>query len=311
MENLLEAWKEFVRGKRSRNDVQEFELNLMSNIINLYQNLVDENYRHGEYEVFNISDPKPRIIHKASVRDRLLHHAIYRKLYPFFDKTFSASSFSCRDNKGTHKALNCFRSFTHKASENNTENCWILKCDVKKFFASVDHAILVKILKQYIPDKKMMRLLEEIIDSFNTKPGIGLPLGNLTSQLFANIYLNELDQFIKHKIKAKYYVRYADDFVLLSQNKMWLEKQILKIRDFLKEKLHLEVHPSKLFLKTLFSSIDFLGWVHFPYHRALRTKTKKRLLKKIRENPSQETIASYTGLLRHGDTYKIQRVILG
>ena len=134
VDNLLSAWQEFSKGKRKRKDVQEFQLRLMDNIFSLYNELAGFTYKHSSYHAFNISDPKPRNIHKATVRDRLLHHAIYRILYPFFDKTFIADSFSCRKNKGTHKALNRFRSFGYKVSQNHTRTCWILKCDIKKIF---------------------------------------------------------------------------------------------------------------------------------------------------------------------------------
>ncbi len=153
----------------------------MDNIFLLHRDLTNHNYRHGGYQAFNISDPKPRNIHKASVRDRLLHHAIYRILYLFFDKVFVSDSFSCRLGKGTHKALNRFRVFAYTVSKNNTRTCWVLKCDIRKFFASIDHKILLDILNSYIPDKQIILLLEEIIESFSTKPGVGLPLGNLTS----------------------------------------------------------------------------------------------------------------------------------
>lgn len=307
-ENLLEAWSEFVVGKRRRKDVQEFEMNLMSNIIALHNDLVLKKYQHGGYHAFNISDPKPRNIHKATVRDRLLHHAIHRKLYPFFDRTFIADSFSCRLNKGTHKALNRFRTFAYRVSRNDTRTCWILKCDIRKFFANIDHDVLKHILAGYISDKDILWLLDRVIDSFHSGiPGIGLPLGNLTSQLFVNIYMNEFDRFMKHRLKAQYYIRYADDFVILSHDRDWLMELIPKIADFLSECLKLELHPDKLFLKTVASGIDFLGWVHFPDHRVLRTATKKRALKRIGERPDSDTLNSYLGLLRHGNAYKIEQ----
>jgi len=305
VENLLEAWREFLRGKRGKRDVQEFQLQLMDNILALNEDLVNGTYRHGGYHAFNIADPKPRNIHKASVRDRLLHHAIYRVLYPFFDRTFIADSFSCREGKGTHAALDRFRSFSRVVSKNNTRTCWVLKCDIRKFFASVDHKILMSILARSIPDERLLALLQEIIGSFSTTPGIGLPLGNLTSQLLVNIYMNEFDQFTKHKLKAKHYIRYADDFVFLSPDRAWLEAHIPLIATFLSERLHLTLHPEKLFIKTLASGFDFLGWVHFPDHRVLRTATKRRMFKRMRENPSPETLASYRGLLRHGNTYAL------
>lgn len=306
IDNLLSAWQEFSRGKRKRKDVQEFSLYLMDNIFKLHNDLADLTYHHGMYQAFNISDPKPRNIHKAVVRDRLLHHAIYRVLYPFFDKTFIADSFSCRKNKGTHRALNRFRSFGYKVSKNNTQTCWVQKCDIKKFFASIDHALLLKILRTYIPNTDILWLLENIINSFHTALHVGLPLGNLTSQLLVNIYMNEFDQFVKHKLKAKYYIRYADDFVILSGNKEWLKNLIPQIRGFLETRLKLPLHEDKIFLKTLTSGVDFLGWVHFPKHRVLRTATKKRMLKRLCVHPTSETVNSYLGLLKHGNTHKIR-----
>lgn len=189
LENILLAWKEFIVGKKQRKDVQEFEQHLMRNIISLHEDLKNKVYKHSQYEHFKISDPKSRDIHKASVRDRLLHHALYRILYPFFDTKFVTDSYSCRHNKGTHKALDRFQSFYLKASENRTKTVWILKCDVRKFFASIDHDILIKILKIHLSDKNIIWLLQEVIGSFCiTEVGKGLPLGNLTSQLLVNIY---------------------------------------------------------------------------------------------------------------------------
>ena len=312
IENLLEAWKEFVRGKRSKPDVQEFSLNLMDNILLLHSDLVNLTYTHGGYQAFNISDPKPRNIHKASVRDRLLHHAIYRILYPFFDRTFIADSYSCRIDKGTHKAINRFRSFAYEVSRNNTKTCWVLKMDIEKFFANIDHQILIRTLSRGIADKNILWLLERVISSFSSnRVGVGLPLGNLTSQLLVNIYMNELDQFIKHKLKAKYYIRYADDFVILSQDKDWLEKQIKLIQVFLWGKLKLTIHPSKVIIKTLNSGVDFLGWVHFFDHWVLRTATTRRMLKRIKENPEEATVNSYLGLMRHGNTEKLKSYYFG
>jgi retron-type reverse transcriptase len=304
IDNLLLAWQKFIKGKKNKKDVQMFSFCLMDNILQLNYDLKNKRYKHGGYQQFKINDPKPRTIHKACVRDRLLHHAVYHILYPFFDKTFISDSFSCRNNKGTHKATNRFKKYTNIVSKNNTKQCWILKCDIKKFFASIDQDILINILEQYIPKKEINDLLKEIIFSF--KPN-GLPLGNLTSQLFANIYLNELDQFVKHKLKVKHYIRYADDFVILSEDKKYLENLILIMQDFLQDKLKLAMHPDKIFIKTIYSGIDFLGWVNFKDHRVLRTKTKQRMFKRVKQNTSTETINSYLGLLKHGNTEKIQK----
>ncbi|MCX6739397.1 MAG: reverse transcriptase/maturase family protein [Candidatus Parcubacteria bacterium] len=307
MENLLEAWMEFVGGKTGKNDVREFSLHLMENLTALHRELSDGSYCHGEYHAFNICDPKPRNIHKATVRDRIVHRALYRKLYPFFDKTFISDSYSCRVGKGTHKAGKRFISFARKVGKNNTKTVWVLKCDIRKFFASIDHEVLKGILRKYISDEKILGLLDVVIESFSTTEGKGLPLGNLTSQLFANVHMNEFDQFAKHKLKAKYYVRYADDFVFLSVERACLEKQIPLIGDFLSRELKIELHPQKLFLKTLVSGVDFLGWVHFPDHCVLRTTTKRRMLKRIATHPTKGTFASYLGLLKHGNAGKLKK----
>lgn len=311
LENLFTAWQEFACGKHKKRDIQEFSLSLTDSIVQLHADLANHNYKHGGYYAFNISDPKPRNIHKAAVRDRVLHHAIYRQLYPFFDKTFIADSYSCRLNKGVHKALARFREFGRKASNNNTRTVWILKMDIKKFFASIDHQVFLDILTSYIPDGKILWLLKKVITSFSSgESGKGLPLGNLTSQLFCNVYMNELDQFVKHKLHAKYYIRYADDFVLLSDNCASLQDQMPQISRFLEKRLKLSLRPEKFILNTLASGVDFLGWVHFSHHRVLRKRTRDRMFKRIQEHATNETLQSYLGLLSHGDTFRLKQKIL-
>ncbi len=303
---MLIAWREFLCGKRNRADVELFSLHLTTNILDLHYGLKDKTYKHGAYHAFKISDPKPRYIHKSCVRDRLLHHAIYRILYPYFDRFFISESYSCRKNKGTHKAINQFRIYSRKESKNITRTVWVLKCDIRKFFASIDHEILKQTLKKYVEDKDIFWLLNQVIDSFEK----GLPLGNLTSQLFTNIYMNEFDQFVKHKLKIRHYIRYADDFVILSEERKYLEDLIPKISDFLEQELKLQLHPHKVFIKTLASGVDFLGWVHFPHHRVLRTSTKRRMLKRLDKDYRIESLNSYLGLLKHGNAYKLQKQLL-
>jgi len=188
---------------------------------------------------------------------------------------------------------------------------WVMKGDIRKFFASIDQSVLTEILKKYIADKDTLSLLSEIIGSFHsTKKGVGLPLGNLTSQLLVNIYMNEFDQFAKHKLKAKYYIRYADDFVFLHEDKHYLESLIPQISEFLDAHLKLTLHPDKTFIKTLASGVDFLGWVHFPTHRVPRTATKRRMLKKLMSTSnSTNVLESYLGLLRHGNTHGLSKKI--
>ncbi|MDP2587717.1 MAG: RNA-directed DNA polymerase, partial [bacterium] len=183
------------------------------------------------------------------------------------------------------------------------------KADIRKFFASIDHAVLIKHLQAYIPDLDLMKLLQTIILSFSTAPGKGLPLGNLTSQLFCNVYMNSFDQFVKHELKVPHYVRYADDFVLLSHDRTWLEKQVEPMRNFLREELKLEIHPDKLWIKTLASGADFLGWVHFPYHRVLRRSTKLRAQRAMSMGTLQGA-SSYIGMLEHGNARKLRDDLL-
>jgi len=319
IENLFEAWQEFVRGKKNKEDVAEFTLSLSANVYKLHQELLEKTYTHGVYEAFKISDPKPRDIHKAIVRDRLLHHAIYQILYPYFDKVFIHDSYSCRLGKGTHKAMNRFRNFAYKGSLNNTKTLWVLKCDIRKFFASIDQKILLQILRKHITDEDFLCLLEKVVQSFSSDPysnvlenirirKLGL-LGNLTSQLLVNIYMNEFDQFMKHKIKIKYYIRYADDFVIMHTNKKYLTEILRYIVIFLESTLFLKLHPNKVSIKTLASGIDFLGWVHFPTQRVLRTSTKRRMLKRLSDNPSKETVQSYLGMLKHGNGFKLKKKV--
>jgi len=314
MENLLNAWQEFVKGKRKRADVQVFERHLMTNLFQLHERLINGSYKHGPYERFTVSDPKHRVIHKATVADRVLHRAIYRKLYPLFDNTFIADLYSCRNNKGTHRAMNRFTKFAQKVSINHRKTVWVLKCDIRKFFASVDHEILLSILSRRIQeilrrsapqDDRMIMLLERIIRSFPD----GLPLGNLTSQLFANVYMDPLDQFIKHILHERFYIRYADDFVLLSTNRYRLERSLFMIDRFLQEHLYLTLHPQKVEIRTIASGVDFLGWVYFPDHCVLRTTTKRRIARRLSLSTSKESIASYVGLLQHGNASKFAQSI--
>lgn len=311
IENLLEAWKEFVVGKKNRKDVQDFQRYLMSNIIKLHGELNNQTYAHSDYETFNLSDPKPRIIHKAKVRDRLLHHAVYRVLYPYFSKKFIADSYSCQNNKGTHKSVKRFHQFARRLSRNHSRQLWVLKCDVKKFFASIDQEKLMDILKKNIIDHKLLKLMSVIIYSFSsTHCGVGLPLGNLTSQLLVNIYMNEFDQYIKHRLRIKYYLRYADDFVIMSDKRDYLVSVLKNVGSYLTNNLYLKLHPDKVSIKTISSGVDYLGWVNFPNHRVIRTSTKNKMMRKLAENPDNfHTRQSYLGLLSHGNTHKIVKSI--
>lgn len=220
----------------------------------------------------------------------------------FPDKFFIYYSYSCRLSKGTHRALNRLNYFVRKASLNNTKTVWVLKGDIRKCFASIDHTILKSIIGRYISYSDISYVIHAVIDSFVK----GIPLGNLTSQLFVNIYLNELDQYIKRILKAHMYIRYADDFVIFSKDRKWLENLIPKIKQFLVENLKLDLHPEKISIKTINSGIDFLGWVHFEKYRILRNSTKIKMYQTVFPDTKPEVIASYLGLLSHGNTHKIK-----
>jgi len=300
-ENLFAAWDEFKKGKQKKPDVQQFERYLEQNIFQLHRELKRKTYRHGPYTSFYINDPKPRHIHKALARDRIVHHAVFKTLYPLFDPTFINDSYSCRENKGTHKGVRQLASFLRKASKNNTLPCYVLKCDIKKFFHSVDHTDLITLVSKHICGHNAVRLIREIVESFPT----GIPIGNLTSQLLANIYLNELDQYVKHLLKIPYYIRYTDDFVIVDNSPEKLKKWLCAIHDFLGYALQLELHPQKVILLKYHQGIDFLGYITFPHHALLRTKTKRRIMKKVSSGISEQSFQSYLGVLSHASTYKL------
>ena len=266
--------------------------------------------------------PKLRHIHKACVRDRVLHHAIFRILYQIFDRNFIHDSYSCRLGKGAHRAVNRLEGFIRKSSCNNHRITYALKCDVRKFFDSIDKTILTRIIANKIKDDDSLWLISKILDSFSKTPGKGLPLGNVTSQIFANIYLNELDQYVKHCLKVKYYLRYCDDFVILNQDHYYLLELAFKINEFLEEHLALSLHPNKVILKKYQQGIDFLGYVVLPYHRVVRMKTRNRVINKIgikREGSynnliSQESLRqslnSYLGILKHCNGHDLEHEMI-
>ncbi|MEK7077876.1 MAG: reverse transcriptase domain-containing protein [Patescibacteria group bacterium] len=301
LENLFLAWREFKKGKRKRPDVQDFEFNLEDNLFQLRHELKNQTYRHGSYTPFCVTDPKLRHIHKATVRDRVLHQAVFRVLYPVFDKYFIFDSYSCRVGRGTHRAVTRLETFCRKLSRNNARAVFALKCDIKRFFDSVDQEILIGLISRKIKDTNALCLVEKIVKSFPK----GLPLGNVTSQLFANIYLNQLDQFIKHNLKERYYIRYCDDFVILGESQEYLSESSQKINNFLMGKLNLSLHPSKIIIRQYRQGIDFLGYVVLPRHRVLRTRTKKRLLRRV----TGKNIPSYLGVLRHCRGFRIKQAI--
>ena len=287
-ENIFCAWREFQKDKRDRRDVQEFEASAEVKIFELCADLASGAYSHGSYTRFWVRDPKLRLIHKASVRDRLLHHAIFRVLYPVFNRKWIYDSYSSRDSKGTHAAMGRFRDFAWKVSRNNTRPVWVLKADIRKFFDSIDHGILVGLLDGVLSkDIRLMDLLRNNISSYSTMPGIGIPLGNLTSQLFANVYLNPLDQHIKRQLKVLYYLRYADDMIILSDSREFLNEILLPMTKFLEQRLKINLHPKKLSISRWDKGVDILGYISYPSKTVMRYSTQRRMMRRLEGQNSE------------------------
>jgi len=322
MENLFLAWKKFQIGKSGKPDVMEFERHLEDNLFALRQELRDGAYQHSGYKHFIISDPKKRNIHKAKVRDRVVHQILYNHLCLKYEPLFTEYTYSSRIGKGTHKAVEQLRILTQEISRLNRGRCFALKCDVKKYFNSIDHAVLLNILRQKVNDQKIMGLIEKVVGGFNGEIGKGIPLGNITSQIFANVYLRELDEFVKNALRLKYYLRYNDDFIILSHNPEILFKSVQKIRDFVAGRLLLELPDEKTVFRKLAWGIDFCGYVVLPNAVLLRQRTKKRMIKNISRTMEKyrkneiafkgmvNTANSYLGLLKHCNSHNLKNKIL-
>ncbi|MFH1233668.1 MAG: reverse transcriptase domain-containing protein [Patescibacteria group bacterium] len=285
-ENLHGAYSKARKCKRYRDYVLQFSYNLEENLFLLQEELINQTYHCGQYKEFIINDSKKRLIKAPTFRDRIVHHALCNIIEPIFEKSFIFDSYACRKEKGTHKAVLKLKGFLK-----NEKNTYCLKCDVRKFFENIDHKILLELIERRIKDDKILRLIKEIVaSSFDHKIFenlfdfrlSGVPLGNLTSQLFANIYLNELDKFAKHKLRIRYYIRYMDDFIILGDNKEGLGCFKEKVKRFLKECLKLDAHPKKCNILPTRCGIDFLGYIVFKNFRLLRKSSVKRFTKRMK-----------------------------
>jgi len=322
IENLELAFNKARKGKTLKPYVIKFEENLNENLNQLRFELLTQAYKPKPLETFILRDPKTRKISKSDFRDRVIHHAICNIIEPIFEKTFISDSYANRMGKGGLNAIKKFDAFKRKVSKNNTIKCYVLKADIKHYFENVNHKILLSLLKKKIKDKQIINLIKIILENHNSKKeGQGMPLGNLTSQFFANIYLNELDQFIKHVLRVKYYVRYVDDFVILNNSKPTLEKQRKEINSFLKQNLELELHPEKTKIITLKQGVNFLGFRIFYHHKLLyqrKIKKFKHKLQRLKKEDEKGTIdrekiiESFEGHLaysNHANTYKYRKKI--
>ncbi|MDP2750440.1 MAG: reverse transcriptase domain-containing protein [Nanoarchaeota archaeon] len=322
-ENLELAFKKARKHKTLKRDVAEFEKNLEENLLQIRVDLLFNSYKPMPLETFIIRDPKTRKISKSDFRDRVVHHALCNIIEPIFEKSFIYDSFANRFGKGTLKAVERFDCFKRKVSKNNTRKSFVFKADIRHYFDAVDHNTLVSIIKNKIKDKRIIWLIKTILCNHRTKEkDKGMPLGNLTSQFFANVYLDELDYFVKHKLKADFYIRYVDDFVILHTNKNKLEVWKTEINSFLGESLKLELHPEKSKINELNKGVCFLGFRVFYHHRLLKKsnlQSMQRKLASLKENfengktDYDEVYSSIQGWLAyatHGNSHNLKKKYL-
>lgn len=332
-ENLYQSFKKAARGKRKKSDVAAFEYDLEGNLFALQDELQSENYQPGEYFNFMIQDPKPRLISAAPFRDRVVHHALCNVIEPIWERRFVHDTYACRVGKGTHAALD-------RTTEFSRQFPYVLQCDLEHFFPNIDYEILYAELTRLIADPKTARLCKKIIASgANVHKGLyetryfpgdnllsanrlrGLPIGNLTSQFWGNVYLNPLDQFIKRELKCKGYVRYVDDFLLFADDKKVLLEWRAAIINFLAT-LRQTLHEHRAVVYPTNTGIPFLGWRIYPTHRRLRRYNGVRFQRRFAKQrmallrgdlPFEKldaSIQAWIAHLEHGDTWGLRRSLL-
>lgn len=311
---LLEAHDRAKQGKTNKKEVILFEMDLETNVMNLYRNLKNGTYKMGKYREFTIYEPKERIIKALPYVDRIVHQwYIEEFIKPFIVPKFVTSSFACLENKGTHAAVKTLQKYMRLMKKKNPDY-YVLKCGIKKYFYTINKNILFNIMKSYISDKKLLQLTEIFI--FDNNDVKGIPIGNYTSQFFANIYLDKLDHLIKDKLRVKYYVRYMDDFVLLLNNKEEAKQILKEITEFLEKKLDLELnkktryYPNKL-------GIDFCGYKIYDTHIKIRKRSIVKIKRKIKvwnNLYAQDKLDfhnfllcfnSFKGHIKHGNCYNL------
>ena len=306
LDNIFFAWDKFRRGKAKKIEIMNFSLHVEDNLFNLFTDFQNHDYQHSTYTYFQIFDNKKRDIHKAEIRDRVVHQLVYDFLYLLFNQFFITDSYASRLRKGQYRAINTLRYFI-KLAGYGRKPVWILKCDVKKYFDNIHHDILLDLIREKVFDDKILEIIEKIITSYHSADNLnrGIPLGNITSQIFANIYLNSLDQYIKNDLKQRFFVRYNDDFVIVSTNKEELQEIRGKIILFARKRLSLEIPLAKTSLRKIDWGIDFLGFIILPKAILLRDKTKNKLYAKI----SLKNKASYFAILQRCDSYHLRSKI--
>lgn len=321
--NLYEAWQKAAKGKRSNPAAASFELNLADNLIELQQELINQTWQAGQYKSFIIRDPKLRLVSAAPFRDRVVHHALCNVTEQVYENTFIGDSYANRKGKGTHAALD-------KAQALMRRYPFVLQCDLKQFFPSIDHAVMESLLYRKIVDVKVRWLMRKIIrsgegihqcDLFDDDRQRGLPIGNLTSQFWANVYLNELDQFVKRELHCKAYVRYVDDYLLFAESKKQLWEWKTAIRRFLK-KLRLVMHEKSSTVYPVTSGLPFLGFRLYPTHRRLKRKNGVNFQRRLRRYYRQfsrgqlnrkelnQRVQGWVAHVEKADTWGLRRSLL-
>ncbi len=330
-ENLLAAYHNAAMGRRYRHDVMSFTQNLEENLVQIQNELIWHKYKVGEYHEFFVHDPKKRLIMSLPFKDRVVQWAIYRVLNPIFDRRYINTSYGCRIGGGTHRAIKQLQKYIRITPP----PAYVLKLDMSKYFYRVNHAILFEILNKIFKDKEVLWLMKTIIygdhlfgiqlDDHNYEkervPGVGMAIGNLTSQMFANLYLNELDQYCKHHLHVKHYIRYMDDIAIVSDNKRQLWQYEREIEEFIASKLALKLN-NKTSVNGVRQGIDFCGYRVYRDHIKLRKKSSLHMKRRLRQIQKQyynwnasaqnyhDSLMSYLGGLKHCDGYKLTQAIL-
>lgn len=311
----MKAYHKARKCKRYRPDVLEFEANREDNLFQAIEVLKDGTYQPGEYRVFKVWEPKERIIMALPFFDRVIQHMIVNFIEPIFEKRFLFHSYACRKGKGVHEASKTLSKWLYELEVVQGKKIYAIKGDIHHYFQSVSHDILKAEIRRYISDKALLKILDRIIDHNGIfPPGVGILVGNLTSQLFANVYLNKLDQFVKHELKVKYYVRYMDDFIILSEDPAELRRLLAIIEEFLRRELRLELNPKTTILAAK-NGINFVGYIHYKDHKKIRKDARRRLTKLLKAFETGEveleyfdrSIESRFGHMEHADTYNYIR----
>src|SRR3989338_3495637 len=300
-------------------NIKRFKAHLEDELYNLYRDLRGGSYKHGSYIRSIVHEPKRRIIHAAGVRDRVVHRMLYNYLLPIFDPRWLACSFSCRPGFGQHTSVDRVAPALRQATYNYNRVCVAIKCDVKKFFDHINHEILFRLLCRRVRSAPFQLLLWQVIDSFCAgAKDRGVPIGNLTSQIFANVYLHELDCYAKRAIKVGGYFRYADDILIIALDAKEARRRVEELGQFLHTRLRLELHPDKTIMRKSYWGIDWLGQVLLPGYRVLRPVTRRRMMKRIDEGVAyaensekvRGMLASYHGLMKPTAHRRLQEIIM-